>query len=409
MADPKYVIYSNRKIPVGLRASSYTRLSQHVDHIRIIEPNETAAATGSAEFLMPDCNNRRGRSLVHPQTSSASNLKASTTHHHSVRVDNLPNYTQLNPHRSSSQTTTTPSSGQPGGRNSQLMYERVPNDNCLLSFPNSESFITNNRLGKRHIQKQYNSYNGASLEHTNRHDLCEYNRLLKQKLNNVHASREKNLKNFKPSLVEDRASSSSSSSSSSRSKSESQSENSNSDNEEESSNSENNDNEEVDTIDKMVVNKEETAARVATAPSSTTGAIKSSHPSSLNRLSGLSSASRTNAAATSSSARLSELSSSNSTSKRNSSNNNNKIYSNSNNINGAGPSKNSTSNSSNSGKSVPMSKELKKSLINELLSIVTFAKSQGKDYAKKIDTLKQEANDLNKKRVDLSERDNIIK
>jgi hypothetical protein len=56
-----------------------------------------------------------------------------------------------------------------------------------------------------------------------------------------------------------------------------------------------------------------------------------------------------------------------------------------------------------------MSKELKKSLINELLSIVTFAKSQGKDYAKKIDTLKQEANDLNKKRVDLSERDNIIK
>ena len=84
----------------------------------------------------------------------------------------------------------------------------------------------------------------------------------------------------------------------------------------------------------------------------------------------------------------------------------------------AGRSTNSSSNSSVSkagnfinAKAGSNNLELKKSLISELLNIVSFAKSQhGKnDYGKKIDTIKQEAVDLNKKTIDLIEKDKLAR
>jgi hypothetical protein len=212
---------------------------------------------------------------------------------------------------------------------------------------------------------------------------------LKQKLKNVHASRQKNFKSFKPLKVE--------SSTSDCSKRESISSLSSCiiSTSEENNNGENQEGIEQDS-DEMVVNKDETASRASVSSSS--GSSKSTS-SSLNKLAGLSSGSRSSAATSASSAKINDITSKIS----NSNNNNNNIYYIANNSSSGAVSSGSKS------KNVPMSKELKKSLINELLSIVSFAKSQGKDYAKKIDSLKQEATDLNKKRADLSERDKIIK
>jgi hypothetical protein len=250
-----------------------------------------------------------------------------------------------------------------------------------------------------------------------------YNRLLKQRLNEVYARQKRFKKNFNYLKAE----STSESTSRLTSSEDNDDSDDDSDDEEEATttrttgtnsgiefgnNDEDDDDDDAedgfsDNAD-MVVNKDETASmavvpvkaatvvqqpRLATATLTTTSL---SH----GRLAALSSASR-NSMATASAAKMSDVmprSVSNSNSTVNSSSSSN-----------AGTTAGLILTNGKKTTNITMSKELKKSLINELLNIVTFAKTQGKDYAKKIDTLKQEANDLNRKRVDLSEKDKMIK
>jgi hypothetical protein len=54
-------------------------------------------------------------------------------------------------------------------------------------------------------------------------------------------------------------------------------------------------------------------------------------------------------------------------------------------------------------------KEIRRSLVNDLLNILSFAKTFSTEYAKKVDHIQQEANDLNQKRIYLSQNDQKIR